>query len=49
VAGEIPPFEELIAGAQHSAVHLEMRDSYAPDDPSFIAWQGGPLYDRTER
>ena len=46
---EVPPFEELIAGAQSSAVHLEMRDSYVPDDPSFIAWQGGPPYDRAER
>lgn len=45
----VPPFEELIAGAQRSAVHLEMRDSYVPADPSFIAWQGGPPYDRTER
>lgn len=46
-----PPmtFEEMLASAQHSAVHLEMRDTYVPDDPSFIAWQGGPPYDRTER
>ena len=46
---EVPPFEELIAGTQRSAVHLEMRDAYVPDDPSFIAWQGGPPYDRTQR
>lgn len=26
-----------------------MRDAYVPSDPSFIAWQGGPPYDRTER
>jgi len=49
VPGGVLPFEELIAGAQSSAVHLEMRDSYVPDDPSFLAWQGGPSYDRTER
>jgi hypothetical protein len=49
VPGEVPPFEELIAGTQRSAVHLEMRDAYVPDDPSFIAWQGGPPYDRTQR
>lgn len=42
-------FEEMLASAQHSAVHLEMRDAYVPDDPSFIAWQGGPPYDRTQR
>ncbi|WP_308168526.1 DUF6879 family protein [Nonomuraea sp. NEAU-A123] len=42
-------FEEMLASAQRSAVHLEMRDAYVPDDPSFIAWQGGPPYDRTER
>jgi hypothetical protein len=49
VPGGVPPFEELIAGAQRSAVHLEMRDSYTPDDPSFVAWQGGPSYDRIGR
>jgi Family of unknown function (DUF6879) len=49
VQGEVPPFEELIAATQRSAVHLEMRDAYVPDDPSFIAWQGGPSYDRTRR
>ncbi|WP_371781669.1 DUF6879 family protein [Streptosporangium subroseum] len=42
-------FDEMLATARHSAVHLEMRDTYVPDDPSFIAWQGGPAYDRTER
>src|SRR5688572_9712861 len=42
-------FEEMLASAQQSAVHLEMRDTYVPDDPSFIAWQGGPPYDRTRR
>jgi hypothetical protein len=49
VPGEVPPFEELIAGTRRSAVHLEMRDAYVPGDPSFIAWQGGPPYDRTQR
>lgn len=46
---EVPPFEELIAGTQRSAVHLEMRDAYVPGDPSFTAWQGGPPHDRTQR
>jgi hypothetical protein len=26
-----------------------MRDAYTPSDPSFLAWQGGPSFDRTER
>ncbi|MFI6296176.1 DUF6879 family protein [Nonomuraea sp. NPDC050790] len=26
-----------------------MRDAYTPDDPSFLAFQGGPAFDRTER
>jgi hypothetical protein len=46
---EVTPFDGLMAGAQRSAVHLEMRDAYVPDDPSFLAWQGGPPFDRTER
>lgn len=32
-------FEALFGSAGHSAVHLEMRDGYMLDDPSFIAWQ----------
>jgi hypothetical protein len=34
----VPPFSELIATASVSAVHLEMRDQYTPDDPVFLAW-----------
>jgi hypothetical protein len=30
--GTIPPFRELIAATAGSAVHLEMRDFYAPDE-----------------
>lgn len=45
----VPPFSELLAGTTRSALHLEMRDAYVPSDPSFVAWQGGPPYDRTER
>ncbi|MFF4038615.1 DUF6879 family protein [Streptomyces sp. NPDC001816] len=36
------------ATAQHSAVHLEMRDSYMTDDPVFIAWQQGRPFDPAE-
>jgi hypothetical protein len=34
----VPPFSELIKCATSSAVHLEMRDQYTPDDPAFLAW-----------
>lgn len=37
------PFTELLAGCQHSAVHLEMRDQYAiaKEDEEFTSWQRG--------
>lgn len=31
-------FAELFAASRESAVHLEMRDGYMLDDPSFAAW-----------
>ncbi|MFE2483115.1 DUF6879 family protein [Streptomyces mirabilis] len=36
-----PTFAELLAGCERSAVHLEMRDSYAVDDEAgdFAHWQ----------
>ncbi|MFF7992426.1 DUF6879 family protein [Kitasatospora xanthocidica] len=40
---------EQLAKAQHSAVHLEMRDSYMLDDPEFIAWQAGKRLDPADR
>lgn len=40
-----PTFEDLLASAQQSAVHLEMRDGYMASDPAFIAWQRGTLTD----
>ncbi|MCC9306366.1 hypothetical protein LN042_04455 [Kitasatospora sp. RB6PN24] len=42
-------FLEALAHAQHSAVHLEMRDSYMLDDPGFIRWQEGYRIDREDR
>jgi hypothetical protein len=36
----VPPFAELLGACQRSAVHLEMRDSYAPTE-RFAAWQRG--------
>ena len=41
MAEQVPPFTELIAATMTSAVHLEMRDSYTPRDPGFLAWQAG--------
>jgi len=40
-----PPFAELIAACTTSAVHLEMRDTYLPEDPEFLAWDGGERLD----
>ena len=36
-----PPFDVLLRACSSSAVHLEMRDSYTPDDPWFLAWLAG--------
>ncbi|GAA2840070.1 DUF6879 family protein [Kitasatospora aburaviensis] len=44
-----PPAREALAVARKSAVHLEMRDSYMRDDPSFIGWQRGHRPDRADR
>ncbi|MFE4517599.1 DUF6879 family protein [Kitasatospora sp. NPDC056783] len=35
------PVREGLAGAQRSAVHLEMRDGYTPHDPEFARWRAG--------
>jgi len=36
-----PPFPALLRACTSSAVHLEMRDAYTPDDPWFQAWLAG--------
>lgn len=42
--GTVPPFSELIAATATSAIHLEMRDAYTPDDQRFLDWLvGKPL------
>ena len=46
---QAPPFDELMASAQHSAVHLEMRDVYTPSDPIFLDWKAGKHFDPAER
>jgi hypothetical protein len=42
---EEPTFEEMFAGCRESAVHLEMRDAYTPDDPIFLDWKAGKYVD----
>jgi hypothetical protein len=43
----VPTLAELISGCTHSAVHLEMRDSYAVDKEldQFVAWRQGFRHD----
>jgi hypothetical protein len=42
-------FAELFAATRESAVHLEMRDGYVLDDPSFMEWlSSGALMDDQE-
>jgi hypothetical protein len=38
---KVPPFSELIATTTTSAVHLETRDAYTPDDRRFQEWLAG--------
>lgn len=44
-----PDFAQLLRDCRRSAVHLEMRDGYMRDDPSFIAWQQGHRDDPQDR
>lgn len=43
MSSNVPSFDELLDSAQHSAVHLEMRDAYAVDYESgaFADWRAG--------
>ncbi|MDA8369873.1 MAG: hypothetical protein M0026_08370 [Nocardiopsaceae bacterium] len=41
MAEKPPSFRELIAATTTSALHLEMRDSYTPNDPRFLRWKAG--------
>ncbi|WP_066948444.1 DUF6879 family protein [Streptomyces lushanensis] len=47
----VPTFDELIAGCTRSAVHLEMRDSYAVDyeEGPFADWRAGVRLDAADR
>jgi hypothetical protein len=39
----------LIRSAERAACHLELRDSYTPDDPDWLDWQRGVRFDPAER
>ncbi|MFI1397728.1 DUF6879 family protein [Streptomyces sp. NPDC020681] len=43
-----PTFDDLLAGAKSSAVHLEMRDTYY-SNPRFEAWRQGQRVDWNDR
>jgi hypothetical protein len=47
----VPTFAELLGGAVESAVHLEMRDSYAVDyeEGPFADWRAGFRHDPDDR
>ncbi|GAA1987299.1 DUF6879 family protein [Kitasatospora viridis] len=46
-----PTFAELLSATEHSAVHLEMRDTYAvtQETEAFAAWRDGFRYDPVDR
>lgn len=44
----VPDFAESLGRCERSAVHLEMRDSYAPTD-RFEAWKRGERIDWEDR
>lgn len=47
----VPGFDELLLGSKRSAVHLEMRDSYAVDyeKSGFAAWKAGYRHGPADR
>lgn len=40
---------DLFKNAVRSAIHLEMRDSYQPDDPDWLDWRDGRRFDPAQR
>ncbi|MEC3995089.1 hypothetical protein VSR01_16715 [Actinacidiphila sp. DG2A-62] len=50
-SSSVPGFAELLSQAQHSAVHLEMRDAYSVDREreSFARWRAGHRLDPDDR
>ncbi|MDN3351942.1 DUF6879 family protein [Actinomadura sp. DC4] len=45
---ERPTFNELFSECKRSAVHLEIRDVYTPDDSAYVAWKAGVQIDPIE-
>ena len=39
----------LLRAAEHCAWHLELRDSYTPDDPDWLDWKAGARFDPADR
>jgi len=44
-----PASYELFRSVERSAMHLEMRDAYTPDDPDWLEWKSGQRFDPVER
>jgi hypothetical protein len=42
------PLEDLFSQCERSAVHLEARDEYTPDDPVYLDWKAGSAIDPAE-
>jgi hypothetical protein len=40
---------DLLRSAERSAIHLETRDSYTPDDPDWLEWKAGNRFDPATR
>lgn len=38
-------FPDRLRATQHTAFHLEMRDTYTPNDPTYLAWKRGEEVD----
>lgn len=51
MSSTVPPWHELLGSATSSAVHLEMRDSYAVDYEKgpFADWRAGFRHDPADR
>lgn len=39
----------LLRSAEHSALHMELRNSYTSDDADWLDWQTGRRFDPAER
>ncbi len=44
-----PTFEDLITSTRYAAAHLELRDTYTPRSPRFVAWRSGHREDPADR